>query len=117
MVSSNRVIFISELVGTFGLLVAAAGSLVYDGRVGGTLGPVFIAAVHFVGLAIVVYSFSKYSMAHFNPAVTIGFFIAGYTERKKLPIYFIAQSIGAFFGSALPLPGYAAGGICQPPSF
>jgi len=100
MVSSNRVIFISELVGTFGLLVAAAGSLVYDGRVGGTLGPVFIAAVHFVGLAIVVYSFSKYSMAHFNPAVTIGFFIAGYTERKKLPIYFIAQSIGAFFGSA-----------------
>ena len=51
---SNITIFVAELLGTFGLLVAATGSIVYDGKVGGTLGIPFIAAMHFVGLAIVV---------------------------------------------------------------
>ena len=99
MSNSNLVIFISELIGTFGLLVAATGSIVYDARVGQTLGPIFIAGIHFVGLAIVVYAFGKYSMAHFNPAVTIGFFISGYTKKSKLPIYFTAQAVGAFLGT------------------
>ena len=54
MKNSNLIIFISELVGTFGLLVAATGSIVYDGRTGGTLGIPFIVAMHIVGLAIVV---------------------------------------------------------------
>jgi len=99
MKNSNLIIFISELVGTFGLLVAATGSIVYDGRIGGTLGIPFIAGMHFVGLAIVVYAFGKYSMAHFNPAVTIGFYITGYTKKKQLPFYFVAQAIGAFLGT------------------
>jgi aquaporin Z len=99
MHNSNLVIFFAELVGTFGLLVAATGSIVYDARLGMTLGPIFIAAIHFVGLAIVVYAFGKYSMAHFNPAVTIGFFLAGYTKAKLLPVYFGAQAVGAFLGT------------------
>lgn len=96
---SNITIFVAELLGTFGLLVAATGSIVYDGKVGGTLGIIFISGMHFVGLSIVVYAFGKYSMAHFNPAVTIGFFLAGHTKAKHLPIYFGAQAIGAFFGT------------------
>lgn len=99
MGNSNLIIFISELVGTFGLLVAATGSVVYDGRVGETLGTFFIAAMHFIGLAILVYAFGKYSMAHFNPAVTIGFLISGHIQTKQLPIYFSAQAIGAILGS------------------
>lgn len=99
MKSSNLTIFFAELVGTFGLLVAATGSVVYDSRVGETLGTFFIAAMHFLGLAILVYAFGKYSMAHFNPAVTIGFLITGHIEKKQLPIYFSAQAIGAFLGS------------------
>ncbi|MGQ0792197.1 MAG: aquaporin, partial [Nitrosopumilaceae archaeon] len=77
MHNSNLIIFFAELVGTFGLLVAATGSIVYDTSLGMTLGPIFVAAIHFVGLTIVVYAFGKYSMAHFNPAVTIGYFISG----------------------------------------
>jgi len=97
--NSNFIIFFAELVGTFGLLVAATGSIVYDSSLGNTLGPIFVAFIHFVGLAIVVYAFGKYSMAHFNPAVTIGFFLSGYTKSKTLPIYFSAQAIGAFLGT------------------
>ena len=85
MPNSKSIIFLSELVGTFGLLVAATGSIVYDARVGQTLGPIFVAGIHFIGLAIVVYAFGKYSMAHFNPAVTLGFFISGYTKKKSAP--------------------------------
>lgn len=99
MRNSNLVTFFAELAGTFGLLVAATGSIVYDARLGMFLGPIFIAVIHFIGLAIVVYAFGKYSMAHFNPAVTIGFFLAGYTKARLLPVYFSAQAIGAFLGT------------------
>ena len=73
MDSSNKIIFIAELVGTFGLVVAATGSIVYNGILDGTLGIAFIAFGHFIGLTIVVYAFGKYSMAHFNPAVPLDF--------------------------------------------
>jgi aquaporin Z len=38
-------------------------------------------------------------MAHFNPAVTIGYFISGYIKAKALPVYFVAQAIGAILGT------------------
>jgi len=96
---SNLTIFVAELIGTFGLVVAATGSIVFDGFMNFSLGPVFVAGMHFIGLAILVFSFGKYSMAHFNPAITIGFTIAGYLQPKKIPLYLIAQAIGAISGS------------------
>ena len=103
MHSSNKIIFIAELIGTFGLVVAAAGSMVYDAMLGGIYGHYFVVAMHFIGLAIVVYAFGKYSMAHFNPAVTIAFFITKHVKGKQLPYYFAAQAIGAFMGSIFVL--------------
>ena len=103
MHSSNKIIFIAELIGTFGLVVGATGSIVYDGMLGGIYGIGFSAAGHFVALAIVVYAFGKYSMAHFNPAVTIAFFITKHVKGKQLPYYFAAQAIGAFMGSIFVL--------------
>tara|TARA_B100000745_G_scaffold226472_1_gene151539 strand:+ start:545 stop:1201 length:657 start_codon:yes stop_codon:yes gene_type:complete len=99
MNNSNLVIFVAELVGTFGLLIAATGCIVYDGMLDGAYGIAFIAIIHFVGIAIVINAFGKYSMAHFNPAVTIAFFITGHTKAKQLPVYFTAQAIGAFLGT------------------
>ena len=99
MQNSNITIFFAELVGTFGLLVAATGSVVYDGSIDGILGTFFVAAMHFIGLAILVYAFGKYSMAHFNPVVTIGFLITAHISTKQLPIYLSAQTIGAIIGS------------------
>lgn len=92
-------IFVAELVGTFGLIIAATGSIVFDGSMGFSLGIGFIALMHFVGLFILVLIFGKYSMAHFNPAVTIGFAIAGYVKYKSIPLYLAAQTIGAISGS------------------
>jgi len=103
MDSSNKIIFIAELIGTFVLVVGATGSIVYDEMLGGIYGIVFIAAGHFVALAIAVYAFGKYSMAHFNPAVTIAFFITKHVKGKQLPYYIVAQSVGAFLGSIFVL--------------
>jgi aquaporin Z len=97
--SKNQKIFVAELVGTFGLLVSATGSIVYDGSLGGVLGISFISAMHFVGIFLVIILFGKYSMAHFNPAVTIGFFIAKYITAKQITLYVAAQTIGAFLGT------------------
>ena len=103
MHSSNKIIFLAELIGTFGLVVAATGSMVYDVSVGGIYGHHFVVAMHFIGLSIVVYAFGKYSMAHFNPAVTVGFFITKHVKGRQLPYYFVAQVVGAFLGSIFVL--------------
>lgn len=98
MHKSNFIIFLAEMTGTFGLLVAATGSIVYDGMLGGTLGIGFISAMHFVGLSVLIFLFGKYSMAHFNPAVTVAFFVAKYITAKQILVYLTAQTIGAFLG-------------------
>jgi len=93
------IIFGAELAGTFGLLISATSCIVYDGMMGGVYGIGFIAIIHFVGIAVLINVFGKYSMAHFNPAVTIAFFITGHAKSKQLPFYFSAQTIGAFLGT------------------
>ena len=98
MHKSNFIIFLAEMAGTFGLLVAATGSIVYDGMAGGTLGIGFISAMHFIGLGAMVFLFGRYSMAHFNPAVTVAYFVAKYISAKQILVYVTAQTIGAFFG-------------------
>jgi aquaporin Z len=83
--SSDQKKFFAEVIGTFIVVVLATGSVVLDAKVGGTLGIPFIAFAPFVGVTICVYLFGKISMAHFNPAVTIGFLI---TKHLKKIIFF-----------------------------
>lgn len=96
---TNLQIFIVELVGTFILVVFATGSIVYDIQTGGTLGIAFAAIAPFIALIIGIYSFGKISLAHFNPAVTIGFYITGHISKIQIVYYFVAEIIGALFGS------------------
>jgi aquaporin Z len=46
-----------------------------------------------------IFLFGRYSMAHFNPAVTVAYFVAKYINVKQIPVYFAAQVIGAILGS------------------
>lgn len=96
---SNLQIFIVELIGTFILVVFATGSIVYDVQTGGTLGIAFAAIAPFIALIIGIYFFGKISLAHFNPAVTIAFYITGHVSKNKIAYYFAAEIIGALLGS------------------
>ncbi|MDW0174576.1 MAG: aquaporin, partial [Nitrososphaeraceae archaeon] len=91
--------FFAELVGTFIVVTSAIGSVVLDGKLGGILGIPFIAFAPFVGVAICVYLFGKVSMAHFNPAVTIGYLITGHLRKNMLACYLGAEIIGALLAS------------------
>ena len=100
MAYSNLQIFIVELIGTFLLVVFATGSIVYDAEVfDGKLGIPFIALAPFIALLIAVYAFRKISFAHFNPAVTIGYYITGHITKIQVAYYFTAEIIGALLGS------------------
>ena len=80
--STNQKKFIAELIGTFIVVVLATGSVVINAKLNGILGLPFIAFAPFVGVAIGVYLFGKISMAHFNPAVSVGFLITKHITRK-----------------------------------
>jgi aquaporin Z len=100
MAYSNLQIFIVELIGTFLLVVFATGSIVYDAEVfDGKLGIPFAALAPFIALLIAVYAFRKISFAHFNPAVTIGYYITGHITKIQVAYYFTAEIIGALLGS------------------
>jgi aquaporin Z len=91
--------FVAEVIGTFIVVLLATGSVVIDAKFGGKLGLPFIAFAPFVGVAIGVYLFGKISMAHFNPAVTLGFLITRHITKLQLLQYFAAEVIGALLAS------------------
>ena len=100
LVYSNLQIFTVELIGTFILVIFATGSIVYDAEFfDGQLGIPFAAVAPFIALLIGVYSFGKISLAHFNPAVTIGYYITGHITKIQILYYFAAEIIGALLGS------------------
>lgn len=99
MTYSNWQIFIVELIGTFILVVLATGTIVYDVQMGSPYGVWLAALGPFIALIIGIYAFGKISMAHFNPAVTVAFYLTGYASKNQIIWYFAAEIIGALLGS------------------
>ena len=96
----NTKIFFAELLGTFTVIVFATGSVVLDAKLNGVLGLPFIAIAPAIAVAIGVYLFGKITMAHFNPAVTVGFLITKHLIKKGLLlIYLLAEILGALLAS------------------
>jgi aquaporin Z len=97
--TSNQKKLIAETIGTFIVVVSATGAVVIDAKLNGMLGISFIAFLPFIGVAVGVHLFGKISMAHFNPAVTLGFLITKHITKLQLVYYFTAQILGALLGS------------------
>lgn len=96
--TSNQKIFFAEIIGTFVVVSCATGSVVLIAKSNGTIGSWFEAFAPFVGVCLMVYAFGNISRAHFNPAVTVSYFITKHITKKQLLIYLAAESIGAFLG-------------------
>ena len=98
----NQKRFVAEVIGTFLVVILATGAVVIDAKFDGILGIPFIAFLPFIGVAVGVYLFGKLSMAHFNPAVSLGFLITKHITRLHLYLYyFTAEILGALLGSYL----------------
>lgn len=101
--TAKQKLFLAEFVGTFVVVLLATSSVVIDARMGGALGLPFVAIAPFAGVTAMVYAFGKISMAHFNPAVTIGFLISGHINMSQLPVYLGAEIFGALVASLFVL--------------
>lgn len=96
--SDTKKRFFAELIGTFVVVVCATGSVVANAKSGGSIGLWLEAFAPFVGVSLMVYAFGKISLAHFNPAVTIAYYITKHITRRQILVYLAAEAIGAFFG-------------------
>ena len=93
--------YIAEAIGTFALVFCGTGAIIIDGVSDGALGTVGIAITFGLIVMAMIAAVGEVSGAHFNPAVTIGFWVAKRFEGKEVLPYIIAQSIGAFIASGI----------------
>ena len=93
---------IAEFVGTFFLVFAGTGAIVVD-SITHDVTHVGISLVFGLVIAALIYSLGHVSGAHFNPAVTVGFWALGEFPSRRVPWYVAAQLIGAVAASALLL--------------
>jgi aquaporin Z len=86
---------LSEVLGTFFLVLVGAGSAVVAAKVNTDMGRA--AQVTAPGLMVmgIILFMGRISGAHLNPAVTIGFTIRGDFPWRRVPGYIIAQLAGA----------------------
>jgi len=93
--------YASEFLGTFGLVFAGTGAIVIDQVTGGTITHVGIALTFGLIVLAMIYSFGDISGAHLNPAVTVGFWVAGRFPAPQVFPYILSQCAGAFLASGM----------------
>jgi len=97
--------YLAEFLGTFGLLVAITGPalLTFNSSTLFTDFDVRYLMIAFgagLGLLGLVYALGDVSGGHFNPAVTIGAFVAGRTSARDVLPYVACQVLGALVAVA-----------------
>ena len=90
---------LAEALGTFALVFLGCGSVILSET--GNFNPQLIPFVFGLTIASCVYLLGNYSGAHFNPAVTIGFFMNKEISAKDAVIYIVVQILSALFASLL----------------
>lgn len=107
----------AELFGTFALVFTGTGAVVVNDLQGGVVSHVGVALTFGLVVLALIYALGDVSGAHFNPAVTLGFFLGRrFPGRWVLP-YLLAQCLGALLASLLLrllFPTHASLGSTQP---
>lgn len=91
----------AEFFGTFALVFSGTGAVVFNHLSGGAITHVGIALVFGLIVLALVYTFGDVSGAHINPAVSIGFAVAGRFPWRDVVPYVLAQVAGATAASFL----------------
>ncbi len=87
--------YLMEFIGTF-FLVLIIGCTVIPG----TIGPLAPLAIG-LGLTALIYAGGVISTAHYNPAVTLAFWLRGAFDPKEILPYIVAQVTAAISGALL----------------
>ena len=96
--------FLAELIGTMILIIfgggVVAGSLLKSSKAENG-GWVVITIAWGLGVAMAAYAVGGVSGAHLNPALTIAMATIGNFEWAQVPMYILAQLLGAILGAII----------------
>lgn len=96
--------FLGEVIGTMILIILGDGvvaNVVLNKTKGNNSGWIVITTGWALAVFVAVYIVGSISGAHINPAVTLGLAIAGNFPWAQVPLYWIAQMLGAFIGAVI----------------
>jgi glycerol uptake facilitator protein len=96
--------FISEIIGTAILILLGGGvvaNVVLNKTIGNNSGWIVITTGWALAVYVAVVIAGPYSGAHINPAVSISLAVARKFPWSDVPIYILAQMIGAMIGASL----------------
>jgi len=101
--------YLTEFVGTMGLLLAVGGAAVFSLNASFGLAAQYATLVRVtlvslsVGLGLIglIYAFGDISGGHFNPAVTIGMWASGRFPARDVVPYILAQVAGGVLGMGI----------------
>ena len=90
---------VAEALGTYFLVFAATGAVAVDAVTHGTLGNVGMSLACGLVVFAMIEAIGDVSGAHMNPAVSVGFALAGRFPWRQVPGYVVSQFMGAFAAS------------------
>ena len=93
--------FTAEAIGTFALVFAGTGAMVSHDVTGGVVTHVGVALTFGLVIMAMIYAVGDVSGAHFNPAVTVGFFAARRLPAADVLPYVTSQFVGACLASVI----------------
>lgn len=102
-------IFLSEFIGTFFLLLFGSGvvaNVLLAHSKGNQGGWIVIAFGWSIAVFVGVYIAAPGSGAHLNPAVTLALALLGRVAAAQIPVYLLAQFLGAMVGAAVTWLAY-----------
>lgn len=100
--------YISEVIGTFVLVLFGCGAAVFGGS---SLGIYGIAMAFGLSVVVMAYSIGTISGCHVNPAVSLAMFINKRMKLIDFICYVVSQLIGAFLASAAMFAVFKMAGI------
>ena len=93
--------YVAEFIGTFALVFAGTGAIIINDVTRGAVTNVGVGLTFGMIVLTMIYAVGDVSGAHFNPAVTLGFFATRRLEGKVVLPYVLSQSSGALAASLL----------------
>ena len=93
--------YAAEAIGTFILVFAGTGAVVFGDITDGQVTPLGIGLVFGLVVMALIYTLGDVSGAHINPAVTIAFWAAGKFPGRQVVPYIVSQCAGATMASAV----------------